>query len=156
MFEEAKVLREMTKEAGVVFIINNHVELALMVEADGVHIGQDDWPLLEVRKLIGDDKIIGLSTHSKQQAREAVRLGADYIGVGPVFDTKTKDYETVGVEYLLFVAQNISIPFVAIGGIKEHNIDQVIKAGAKRVALVTEITQASDIARKILNLKTHI
>ena len=156
MFKEAKVLRDMTKEAGVEFIINDHVELALMVEADGVHIGQDDWPLLEVRKLIGDDKIIGVSTHSEKQAREAVKLGADYIGVGPIFDTKTKDYETVGVEYLQFVAQNISIPFVAIGGIKEHNIDQVIKAGAKSVALVTEITQAKDIARKILKLETHI
>ena len=149
MYEEAKTLRKMTKEAGVLFIINDHVELAMMVDADGVHIGDDDWPLKEVRKLLGDDKIIGLSTHSKKQALRAVELGADYIGVGPIYDTLTKDYATVGIKYLEFVAQNIPIPFVAIGGIKEHNIQEVIKAGAKSIALVTEITQAIDIKEKI-------
>jgi len=153
MYEEARILREITKKAGVLFIINDHVELAMMVEADGVHIGQDDWPLLEVRKLLGDDKIIGLSTHSKEQALEAVKLGAGYIGVGPIFDTNTKDYATVGIEYLEFVVQNIDIPFVAIGGIKEHNIEQIIKTGAKSIALVTEITEADDIAKKIDLLK---
>ncbi len=153
MYEEAKVIREMTKKAEVLFIVNDHVELAMMVEADGVHIGQDDWPLLEVRKLLGDDKIIGLSTHSKEQALEAVKLGADYIGVGPIFDTNTKDYATVGIEYLEFVAKNIDIPFVAIGGIKEHNIKQIIKAGAKSVALVTQITEADDIVNEISLLK---
>ncbi len=149
MYEEAMILRQITRDAEVIFIVNDHIELAMMVEADGVHIGQDDWPLLEVRKLIGGDKIIGLSTHSKEQALEAVKQGADYIGVGPIFDTNTKDYETVGIEYLEFVTKNINIPFVAIGGIKEHNIQGVIKTGAKSVALVTEITQAKDIAEKI-------
>ncbi|NOX16075.1 MAG: thiamine phosphate synthase, partial [Epsilonproteobacteria bacterium] len=152
MYEEAIILRKITKEFGVIFIINDHIELAMMVEADGVHIGQDDWPFLEVRKLIGNDKIIGISTHSKAQAIEAVKLGADYIGVGPIFDTNTKDYATVGIEYLEFVAKNISIPFVAIGGIKEHNLKQIINAGAKSVALVTEITKAKNITEKIHTL----
>ncbi len=156
MYEEAKILREITKKAGVIFIVNDHIELAMMIEADGVHIGQDDWPFLEVRKLIGDDKIIGLSTHSKEQALEAVKLGADYIGVGPIFDTNTKDYATVGIEYLEFVAKNIDIPFVAIGGIKEHNIKQIINAGAKSIALVTEITEAENIVGKIKNLERII
>lgn len=155
MYEEAKVLREMTKKADVTFIVNDHIELAMMVDADGVHIGDDDWPLKEVRKLVGDEKIIGLSTHSKEQALKAVELGADYIGVGPIYDTNTKDYATVGIEYLEFVAQNISIPFVAIGGIKEHNIKEVINAGAKSVALVTEITQADNIAQKVKTLKEY-
>jgi len=153
MYKEAKILREMTKKAGVLFIVNDHVELAMMVDADGVHIGDDDWPLKEVRKLVGEDKIIGLSTHSKDQALRAVELGADYIGVGPIYDTETKDYATVGIEYLEFVAQNISIPFVAIGGIKEHNIKEVIDAGARSVALVTEITQAKDIVKKVKSIE---
>ncbi len=156
MYEEATILREMTKKAGVIFIINDHVELAQMVDADGVHIGQDDWPLKEVRKLLGNEKIIGLSTHSKTQAIEAVKLGADYIGVGPIFDTNTKDYATVGIEYLEFVAKNIDIPFVAIGGIKEHNIKEVLKAGAKTIALVTEITEAKNIKEKLEKLNSLI
>ena len=155
MYEEAIILRDMTKKAGVIFIINDYIELAQMVDADGVHIGQDDWPLKEVRKLLGDEKIIGLSTHSEKQAKEAVKLGADYIGVGPIFDTKTKDYATVGIEYLEFVAQNIDIPFVVIGGIKEHNIKDVINAGAKSVALVTEITMAKNIKEKIEAINSY-
>ncbi len=156
MYEEAKILREMTKKADVLFIVNDHVELAMMVDADGVHIGDDDWPLKEVRKLLGDDKIIGLSTHSKEQALRAVELGADYIGAGPIYDTKTKDYATVGIEYLEFVAQNIPIPFVAIGGIKEHNIKEVIEAGATNIALVTEITQAKDIVKKVNSINRYL
>ncbi len=156
MYEEASILREMTKEAGVIFIVNDHIELAMMIEADGVHIGQDDWPINEVRKLVGDDKIIGLSTHEKKQALDALTEGADYIGVGPIFDTKTKDYPTVGLEYLEYVAQNIEIPFVAIGGIKEHNIEEVLKTGAKSIALVTEITQANNIKRKIEDINKKI
>ncbi len=149
MFDEAKIIREITKKAGVTLIVNDHIELALMIEADGVHVGQDDWPVKKVRELVGDDMIIGLSTHSKEQALEAVKLGVDYIGVGPIYDTNTKDYATVGIEYLEFVAKNIDTPFVAIGGIKEHNIQEVQKAGAKTIALVTEITEAEDIVGKV-------
>ncbi|MDX1810027.1 MAG: thiamine phosphate synthase [Sulfurospirillaceae bacterium] len=156
MYDEALILREMTRRAGVVFIVNDHVELAMMVDADGVHIGQDDWPLGEVRKLVGDDKIIGLSTHSKEQALEAVELGADYIGVGPIYDTQTKDYATVGVQYLEFVAGNIPIPFVAIGGIKEHNLNEIVNRGAKSFALVTELTMAEDMKGKVEALEKII
>ncbi len=155
MFDEAKIIREMTKKAGVTLIVNDHIELALMIEADGVHVGQDDWPVKKVRELVGDDMIIGLSTHSKEQALEAIKLGVDYIGVGPIYDTNTKDYATVGIEYLEFVAKNIDIPFVAIGGIKEHNIQEVLKAGAKTVALVTEITEAKDIVGKVEKLLSY-
>jgi thiamine-phosphate pyrophosphorylase len=156
MYDEAVILRAMTKKANVILIINDHIELAMMVDADGVHVGQDDWPLKEVRKLVGNDKIIGLSTHSKEQALEAVELGADYIGVGPIYDTKTKDYATVGVEYLEFVAQNIPIPFVAIGGIKEHNLAEILKRGAKSFALVTELTMAEDMKKKVKALEKII
>ncbi len=98
-----------------------------MVDADGVHVGQDDLPVGEVRRLLGKDKIVGLSTHSPKQAEDAVRAGADYIGVGPIFATKTKDdvCDSVGFSYLDWVVENISLPFVAIGGIKQHNIEQI-------------------------------
>ncbi len=81
----------LTRAAGVTFIVNDYVDVALLVDADGVHVGQDDLPVGEVRRLLGRDKIVGLSTHSPKQAEEAVRAGADYIGVGPIFATKTKE-----------------------------------------------------------------
>ena len=154
-YNECVELREMTKDAGVTFIIDDDIDLALAVKADGVHIGQEDMPIERVREIVGKDVIIGLSTHSPEQALEAVKRGADYIGVGPIFPTKTKKdvCDAVGLEYLDFVAKNILIPFVAIGGIKEDNIKEVKKHGAKCMALVTEIVGADDIKKKINNLR---
>ena len=91
IFAECLKIREMTRAAGVTFIVNDHVDVAMLVGADGVHVGQDDLPVADVRRLLGPGKIIGLSTHSPEQATEAVKCGADYIGVGPIFATKTKD-----------------------------------------------------------------
>jgi thiamine-phosphate pyrophosphorylase len=157
-YEECKILRQMTKEKGCIFIINDHPDLCLMCDADGVHLGQDDYPVKEVRKILGDKYIIGVSTHSKQQYQKAVEDGADYAGVGPLFETHTKDdvISPVGLEYLRWVVENKKIPFVAIGGIKEHNISEVIKSGAKCVCLVTEITQSENIVQKIKSLKNKI
>lgn len=154
-YNECVELRKMTLDAGVIFIIDDDVDLALAVKADGVHIGQEDMPISKVRELVGNDMIIGLSTHSPEQAVSAVKNGADYIGVGPIFPTKTKKdvCNAVGLEYLDFVVKNIDIPFVAIGGIKEHNIYEVKKHGAKCIALVTEIVGADDIKGKINNLR---
>ncbi|MCX7714967.1 MAG: thiamine phosphate synthase [Clostridia bacterium] len=153
-YEECKIIRQMTKKAGVTFIVNDHVDLAMIVAADGVHIGQDDLPLGEVRKLVGD-KIIGISTHSPDQAQKAAYDGADYIGVGPIFPTKTKKNvcDAVGLEYLDYVVENMSIPFVAIGGIKEHNVEDVILRGAGCVAMVTEIVGAKDIPGLIHSIR---
>lgn len=107
------------------FIINDHVDLALLVNADGVHIGQDDYPVEEVRALLGNDKIIGLSTHSPEQGFKAFQNeNVDYIGVGPIFPTTTKDTKAVGLEYLDFAVQNLHLPFVAIGGIQEENLEK--------------------------------
>lgn len=159
MYEECLKIREMTKQAGVTFIVNDHVDLALVVGADGVHIGQDDLPPVKVRELIGNDMILGLSTHAPEQAQAAVELGCvDYIGVGPVFTTKTKKdvCQAVGLEYLAYVAQNHDIPFVAIGGIKEHNIHEVKRHGAKIVALVTDIVSAPDITAKVIAIRQAI
>lgn len=157
-YEECLELRAMTKKAGASLIINDDVDLALAVEADGVHIGQKDLPIEVVRDLLEAEMIIGVSTHSPQQAEAAVKAGADYIGVGPIFATDTKKdvCAPVGLEYLSYVVNNLEIPHVAIGGIKEHNLEQVINAGAQRVAMVTEIVEAENIQRKIKNIQDKI
>lgn len=148
---ECLKIRELTRQAGVTFIVNDHPDLALLVGADGVHLGQEDLPPERVRELLGEEMIIGLSTHSPAQAIEAVRLGVDYIGVGPIFATRTKKdvCDPVGLEYLDYVVKNIDLPFVAIGGIKEHNIAEVSRRGAWCIALVTEIVRSEDISAKV-------
>lgn len=150
-YEECLQLRAMTREAGAAFIVNDDIDLALLVDADGVHVGQEDLPVAAVRALAGEGRAIGLSTHSPQQARAAVAAGADYIGVGPVFATQTKDdvCAPVGLSYLDFVVREIDLPFVAIGGIKEHNLTEVARHGARCIAMVTEIVGAADIRRKV-------
>jgi len=151
ILEECRSIRQLTREAGVMFIINDYLDIALLVDADGLHVGQDDLPVAEVRRLLGDERIIGLSTHSPAQARAAVIDGADYIGVGPIFATRTKDdvCAPVGLDYLEYVRDNIDLPWVAIGGIKRHNLDQVVGRGAERVCLVTEIVGSEDIVKRI-------
>jgi thiamine-phosphate pyrophosphorylase len=152
---ECRKIREMTAQAGVTFIVNDHPDLALLVGADGVHLGQDDLPPEKVRELVGEDMIIGLSTHSPAQARKAADLGVDYIGVGPIFATGTKKdvCDPVGLEYLDYVVENIKLPFVAIGGIKEHNIAEVSRRGARCIALVTEIVGSEDLGAKVRALR---
>jgi thiamine-phosphate pyrophosphorylase len=154
MLEECRQLRELTRAGGVRFIVNDYVDLAMLSEADGVHVGQDDFPVAAVRQLVGPQKIIGVSTHSPEQARQAVAAGADYIGVGPIFSTQTKEdvCAPVGLDYLDYVAENLSIPFVAIGGIKARNITDVAEHGARTICLVTEIVGAEDIAATVRRL----
>ena len=151
---ECLKIREMTAKAGVTFIINDHADLALLVGADGIHIGQDDLPPEKVRELVGAEMIIGLSTHSPEQAAAALSSEVDYIGVGPIFPTSTKKdvCDAVGLEYLEYAMKHRSIPHVAIGGIKENNIAGVISRGARCVALVTEIVGAEDIEAKVRSL----
>ncbi|QJB58311.1 thiamine phosphate synthase [Pseudodesulfovibrio sp. zrk46] len=154
-YEECLEIRRMTREARAAFIINDDIDLAMMVEADGVHIGQEDFPVEVVRKLVGEKMAIGLSTHSPEEAQAAVKSGADYIGVGPIFKTYTKEdvVDPVGFEYLEYVVGNVDIPFVAIGGIKEHNIAEVTKRGCSCVAMVTEIVGSEDIGGTIQALR---
>ncbi len=128
------------------------------MDADGVHVGQEDLPVDAVRSLIGDDKIIGLSTHSPEQAEKAIAQGADYIGVGPIFTTETKEdvCAAVGLDYLDHVVAHSSLPFVAIGGIKEHNIDEIITRGARSICLVTEIVGSEDIYATLVRLHSKL
>lgn len=152
MYQECLEIREQTRQAGVTFIVNDHIDLAIAVGADGVHVGQEDLPPKEVRRLVGNSMLIGLSTHLPVQAETAVRSGVvDYIGVGPIFATQTKKDvgQPVGWPYLEFVAKNINLPFVAIGGIKEHNVAEVCRHGARICAIVTDIVGAADIPAKV-------
>ena len=155
--KEAREIRELCKRNEVVFIVNDHVDIAILVDADGVHIGQDDMDPSDVRKLIGDNKIIGLSTHSEEQGMKAyLNPDVDYIGVGPIFPTTTKDTAPVGLGYLEYAVKNLHLPFTAIGGIKEHNLHEIISRGAKNVCLVSDIVGADDIAEKVRQLQKLI
>ncbi|MFH1155331.1 MAG: thiamine phosphate synthase [Pseudomonadota bacterium] len=154
-FEECTQIRQMTRQAGVTFIVNDHVDLAMAVDADGIHVGQDDLPVPEIRRLTRDRMIIGLSTHSPEQAAMAVVLGVDYIGAGPIYRTATKTdvCDPVGLGYLEHVIATHDIPVVAIGGIKAHNLGAVTECGATCVAMVTEIVGADDIQGKIQQIR---
>ncbi|WP_336785287.1 thiamine phosphate synthase [Paenibacillus sp. MMO-177] len=147
VLRKAKALRELTRKYGVTFIVNDYIDIALEVDADGVHLGQNDVSLTEARQRVGD-KIIGISTHAIEEALLAEEQGADYIGVGPVFPTKTKVdvVDPVTVAYVRQVAEQVRIPFVAIGGIKLSNVDEVLAAGATRICAVSEIVGSSDVA----------
>lgn len=155
--EEAKAIKKLCHKNNVLFIVNDDVAVAMLVDADGVHVGQDDMKPDDVRKLIGINKIIGLSTHSEEQGMAAYNNeNVDYIGVGPIFPTTTKDTAPVGLEYLEFAVKNLHLPFIAIGGIKEDNIDEIIKRGAQRICLVSDIVGAENICKKIINLNSKI
>lgn len=149
VLRKAKLLKELAKKYDIPLIINDHIDVALAVDADGIHIGQDDLPLEEARKIIGKNKIIGISTHEIEEAREAQKNGADYIGVGPIFPTKSKVdvVDPVTTKYIEEVVKEITIPFVAIGGIKLHNVDQVLDAGASRICAISEIVGNEDVTR---------
>lgn len=149
-YQEAKEIARLCKEAGVIFLVNDHVDVALLVDADGVHLGQDDLPVKEVRKLLGEDKIIGLSTHSKEEGLLALSdPDVDYIGVGPIFPTTTKDTAPVGLEYLDFALEHLALPFVAIGGIKKENLGSILSRAPKRFCMVSAIVSAADIAKEV-------
>jgi thiamine-phosphate pyrophosphorylase len=142
----AHKFRALTRRYRILFIVNNRPDIARLSDADGVHVGQEDLTIAQVRKIIGEGKVVGVSTHSLDQAQKAISDGADYIGVGPVYPTPTKEGRpAVGVEYVREVAAlHPPIPFFAIGGINPTNIDEVLRAGATRLAVVRAITEAKD------------
>lgn len=134
-------------KAGVPLILNDHPHLAAATGADGVHVGQDDMPVAEARKIVGPDAIVGLSTHSLAQALASEDSAPDYIGFGPLFATPTKpDYRAIGLEDISEVHRRIARPIFCIGGIKRENLHQVIAAGARRAVIVSGILQAPDPA----------
>jgi thiamine-phosphate pyrophosphorylase len=154
IYEEAVALRELTVSYGALLIINDHADIALAVGADGVHLGQDDLPLAETRRLMGG-RIIGISTHSIGEAEAAAAGGADYIGYGPVFHTTTKDAgRPQGVDNLRVITHNVSVPVVAIGGIDNTSIESVFDAGAAAAAVATAICRGDvfENAKRLVGL----
>jgi thiamine-phosphate pyrophosphorylase len=143
IIELGRKIKLLCAEYNALFIVNDRVDIAYILEADGVHLGQDDIPAPLARKILGNNAVIGVSTHAPEQALKAVMDGADYIGAGPVFTTPTKPgRQSVGLEYVKWVSENIDIPAFAIGGIHLINVHEVIEAGARRIAVVRAIINA--------------
>jgi thiamine-phosphate diphosphorylase len=142
--------RKLIHSSACRLIVNDRVDVALAGDADGVHLGQEDLPLHAARKLMGN-RIIGISTHDVEQAKQAEEGGADYIGFGPMFGTATKEtgYSARGLEMLRRVRSAVSIPIVAIGGITEGNVKQVWQAGADSAAIISDLLGAKGIADKV-------
>ena len=152
----ARRVREWTRSTGALFIMNDRPDLALLSEADGVHVGQDELGVRETRRVLGPDRLVGVSTHTIEQARQAVRDGADYIGVGPVFASRTKSFDALaGLDFVRQVAEEITLPWYAIGGIDLQNVRQAVEAGAARVAVSSAVCRAEkpgEAARRLASL----
>ncbi len=146
----ALTARERTARAGCLFIVNDRVDIALAARADGVHLGQEDLPLDAARPLVGD-KLIGISTHSLEQAEAAERGGADYIGFGPMFPTRTKEtgYASRGLSMLESVRRRVGIPIVAIGGITAENVARTWESGADAAAMISYLTRSDDVEARV-------
>ncbi|MBP8646359.1 MAG: thiamine phosphate synthase [Syntrophobacteraceae bacterium] len=157
LYRLALVFREKTAAAGVLLIIDDRLDIALAVDADGVHLGLEDLPLDAARRL-APELLLGASTHSLEEALEAQRKGADYVNIGPIFPTRTKEgvEKFLGPRAITEISPKVEIPFTVMGGINESNIDEVLAAGARRVAMVTAITQAPDIAERVRSLRRRI
>ena len=157
-YELGRRLRAMTGEHGALLIVNDHADLAVAIDADGVHLGQDDLPPLVARNLPGfAERLISCSTHSLEQAHRAVRDGADYLGVGPVFATPTKPGRpAVGTQLVREVVSHVTTPFVAIGGIEASNLAPVLEAGARAIAVVRAVYDAPDPAGSARQLREAI
>lgn len=147
LLSQAREIRELARNAGALFIVNDRADIALLSDADGVHLGQEDLPIGEARKIIGKKKLIGISTHNLDQAVKARQEGADYIGFGPVFVTTTKAdvEEAKGLQALQEIKNNVKISVVAIGGINIENLKDVIDAGADGAAVMSAIVTAGNI-----------
>jgi len=146
IYETCLRLAVLLRRSNAVFIVNDHPDITLAVEADGVHLGQDDLPAEEARRLLGNDRIVGVSTHSAEQARAAQAAAADYIGFGPLFPTSTKDAGPLqGIENLRNIRTAVSLPVIAIGGITSDNVSEVLAAGADGVAVISAVLSAPDV-----------
>jgi thiamine-phosphate pyrophosphorylase len=153
----AETAREKCRAAGALFLINDRPDLAVACDADGVHVGQDDTPVGRAREIVGPDAIVGLSTHSMKQAQAGCRSGADYIAVGPVHATPTKEGRpAIGVEPIKYAAAHVNVPWFAIGGIDTKTVGDVVRAGARRIVVVRALTDADDPEAVARALRTSL
>jgi len=157
LYKQARAFRAKTLDAGALLIIDDRVDIALAVNADGVHLGQGDLPLAAAR-YIAPDLILGVSTHNLDEALAAQENGASYVNIGPIFPTQTKStgYDALGPEALAHIVPHLSIPFTCMGGINAENIRQVLACGARHVALVTAVTAAPDPRAAAQQLRDEI
>ena len=154
LYVRARDVRKWTRQAGVLFIVNDRPDIARLVEADGVHLGQDDLPVKDARRIVGPDTLVGVSTHTLEQVQRAVLDGADYIGIGPVFPSRTKEFaEFPGLEFVRAATAETSLPAFALGGIGPGNVAQVVAAGARRVAVSTAVAASDDPQRAARSLR---
>ena len=158
LVETAQRLRELTSQNGVPFIVNDRLDVALAVEADGVHVGQDDMPAALARQLIGPNKILGVSASTVEEALQAEREGADYVSASPVFTTPTKPDAPppTGLEGLRAIVEAVNLPVIAIGGINEQNATEVMEAGAQGVAVISAVVSAPDIVAAARRLRETV
>ena len=155
--EEARELQAMCRERHIPFIVNDNVDIAKAMDADGIHVGQSDMEALDVRAKLGPDKIIGVSAHTVEEALLAERHGADYLGVGAVFPTGSKDdADEVSYETLKAICDAVSIPVVAIGGVSQANVAQLAGSGICGVAVISAIYAQKDIKAAAADLKTAV
>jgi thiamine-phosphate pyrophosphorylase len=154
----AREIQPLARKFGAVFVVNDRVDVALLADADGAHVGPDDLPAREARKLLPRPRILGVSAGTPGEAKQAAKDGADYLGVGPVFPTATKPDagEPLGIETLAAIARAVPIPVVAIGGITPDNVAQVFAAGAAGAAVVSAVVGAEDVAAAARALKRRI
>lgn len=152
--KEAIILKDVAKNSGIPFVINDNIDVALEVDANGVHIGQDDLPVPIARKMIGHNKILGVSASNIERALKAEKEGADYIGVGAIFSTSTKDdADCVSIDTLKAICENVSIPVVAIGGIADHNAHKLQGTGLSGICIISAIFGSNDISDATSRLK---
>ena len=142
-----RAIKNLVRKSKVLFVLNDRADLARIIDADGLHLGQEDLPVKDARNILDNNKIIGLSTHSVEEAKEAERQKADYIAIGPIFPTATKPgASALRPDIITEVKDKIKIPFVAVGGINLDNLDQVKAGGAQRVAVCRAIITAKDVS----------
>jgi len=153
--EEAIKLLKICRKNNALFIVNDYVDIALEIGADGVHLGQSDMPISEARKICGNKLIIGLSTHSVEQAVKADKEDVDYTTIGPIFNTRAKDY-TVGTEIIKEILRKIKKPLIAIGGINKDNIDSVLGQGVKSAAVISAVVSANDVRKAARELAEKV
>lgn len=156
LYRRAEAFRRICDRYGILMIMNDHLDIALMCGADGVHLGQEDLPLAPAVQL-APELLIGRSTHSREQALEAQAEGAAYINLGPIYPTQTKNtpVHPLGLEIIRETRKDLHIPFSVMGGIKAHHIPELLQEGAHLIAMVTEISQAPDIGKRVRELRAH-
>ncbi len=159
MLAQSKKIQNIANEMNRIFIVNDRIDIAMASDADGVHLGQDDIPLADARRLMGDEKIIGISVSTVEEAIKAYKGGADYIAIGSIFNTKTKDDagDGLGLDAIINIRKAVpDIPLVAIGGINLGNIKDVIRAGADSAAVISAVVGAEDIKKAAHSLRDSI